>query len=98
MLVRNTDKKNHSKTRIKEKKPKQIEEPERPVKKKNKNKRRWHNKKDPSSTSSSPAPEKASEVDQKEAPPLKEETPWPCKGKSFIYYIFIALLVVASHV
>jgi hypothetical protein len=51
-----------------------------------------------SSTSSSLAPEKASEVDQKDAPPLKEETPWPCKGKSFIYYIFIELLVVASHV
>ena len=44
-------KKKHSK-RIKMKKPKPIEEPEKPIKKKN-NKKRWHKKKDPSSTLSS---------------------------------------------
>ena len=48
--------------RIKIKKLKPIEEPEKLIKRK-KNKRRWRKKKDPSSTSSSPAPEKASEVD-----------------------------------
>jgi len=53
-------------------KPKLIEEPEKPIKKK-KNRKRWRKKKDPSSNSSSPNPDKASEVEQKETPPLKEE-------------------------
>jgi hypothetical protein len=54
------------------KKPKLIEEPEKPVKKK-KNRKRWRKKKDPSSTLSSPKPDKASEVEQEERSPLKEE-------------------------
>ena len=58
--------------RIKMNKPKPIEEPEKPVKKK-KNEKRWCKKKDPSSTSSSPDPDKAFEVEQEETPPLKEE-------------------------
>jgi len=37
------------------KKPKPIEEPEKPIKKK-KNRKRWHKKKDPSSNSPSPEP------------------------------------------
>jgi hypothetical protein len=53
------------------KKPKPIEEPEKPVKKK-KNKKRWHKKKDLSSTLSSPDPDKASKVEQEETLPLKE--------------------------
>ena len=56
------------------KKPKPIEEPEKPVKKK-KNRKRWHKKKDPSSISSSPNPDtnKASEVEQEETPLPKDE-------------------------
>ena len=56
------------------KKPKPIEEPEKPVKKK-KNRKRWHKKKDPSSNSSSPDldPNKAFEVEQEETPPPKDE-------------------------
>ena len=63
----------HSK-RIKMKKPKPIEEPEKPIKKK-KNRKRWHKKKDPSSNSSSPDPDpdKAFEVEQEETPPPKDE-------------------------
>ena len=54
------------------KKPKPIEEPEKPVKKK-KNRKRWHKKKDSSSNSSFPDLDKASEVEQEQTPPLKEE-------------------------
>jgi hypothetical protein len=56
------------------KKPKPIEEPEKPVKKK-KNRKIWNEKKDPSSNSSSldPDPDKASEVEQEETPPPKDE-------------------------
>ena len=54
------------------KKPKPIEEPEKHVKKK-KNRKGWHKKKDPSSNSSSPDPDKASEVEQEVTPSLKEE-------------------------
>ena len=54
------------------KKPNLIEEPEKHVKKK-KNKKTWCKKKDPASTSSSPDPDKASEVEQEETPLLKEE-------------------------
>jgi hypothetical protein len=53
------------------KKPKPIEELEKPVKKKNI--KRWRKKKDPTSNSSSPNPDKASEVEQEETLPLKEE-------------------------
>jgi hypothetical protein len=55
------------------KKPKPIEEPKKPVKKKNR--KRWCRKKDPSSNSSSPDPDldKASEVNQEETPLLKDE-------------------------
>jgi hypothetical protein len=53
------------------KKPKPIEEPEKPVKKKNR--KRWRKKKDLSSHSSSLDPDKASEVEQEETPPLKKE-------------------------
>ena len=53
-------------------KPKPIEEPEKPVKKK-KNRKRWHKKKDPSSNSSSPDHDKASEVEQEETPLPKDE-------------------------
>jgi hypothetical protein len=63
-------KKKHPK-RIKMKKPKPIEEPEKPVKKKNR--KRWRKKKDLSSHSSSLDPDKASEVEQEETPPLKKE-------------------------
>jgi hypothetical protein len=66
----NQEKKKHPK-RIKMKKPKLIEEPEKPIKKKNR--KRWHKKKDPSSNSSSPDPDKASEVEQEETPPPKDE-------------------------
>ena len=48
------------------KKPKPIEEPKKSVKKKNK--KRWRKKKDPSSTLSSPDPNKASEVEQEKHP------------------------------
>jgi hypothetical protein len=67
------EKKKHPK-RIKMKKPKPIEEPEKPVKKK-KNRKIWNEKKDPSSNSSSldPDPDKASEVEQEETPPPKDE-------------------------
>ena len=64
-------KKKHPK-RIKMKKPEPIEEPEKPVKKK-KNRKRWHKKKDPSSNSSSPDLDKASEVEQEETPPPKDK-------------------------
>ena len=62
------------KKRIKMKKPKSIEELEKPIKKK-KNRKRWHKKKDPSSNSSSPDPDPymASEVEQEETPPPKDE-------------------------
>ena len=53
------------------KKPKPIEESEKPIKKKNR--KRWHKKKDPSSNSSSPDLDKAFEVEQEEAPPPKDE-------------------------
>ena len=53
------------------KKPKPIEEPEKPVKKKNR--KRWCKNKDPSSTSSSPDPDKAFKVEQEETPPPKDE-------------------------
>jgi len=66
------ERKKHLMKRIKIKKPKPIEEPEKPIKKKN-NKKRWHKKKDPSSTLSSPDPDKASEVEQEETPLLKKE-------------------------
>jgi hypothetical protein len=58
------------------KKPKPIEEPEKPVKKK-KNRKRWRKKKDPSSNLSSPDPDpnKASEMEQEETPPSKDERP-----------------------
>jgi hypothetical protein len=52
------------------KKPKMIEEPEMPIKK---NRKRWCKKKDPSSNSSSPNPNKSFEVEQEKTPPLKEE-------------------------
>jgi hypothetical protein len=54
------------------KKPKPIEDPEKPVKK---NRKRWHKKKYPFSNSSSPNPDpnKASEVEQEEKPPTKDE-------------------------
>ena len=52
------EKKKHPK-RIKMKKPKPIEEPEKPVKK-TKNRKRWRKKKDPSSNSSSPDPDRSS--------------------------------------
>ena len=54
------------------KKPKPIEEPEKPVKKK-KNRKRWHKKKDMSLNSSSLDPDKASELEQEETPPPKDE-------------------------
>jgi hypothetical protein len=54
------------------KKPKLIKELEKPVKKK-KNRKRWCKKKDPSLTSSSLDPDKASEAEQEKTPPLKEE-------------------------
>ena len=56
------------------KKPKPIEEPKKPVKKKN-NRKRWHKMKDLSSNSSSPDPDpdKASEVEQEETPLPKDE-------------------------
>ena len=74
------EKKNHPK-RIKMKKPKPIEEPEKLVKKK-KTRKRWRKKKDPSSNSSSPDPNKAFEVEQEETPPPKDEWPWAHqKGK-----------------
>ena len=41
-------------------------------------------KKDPSSNSSSPDPDKASEVEQEETPPSKDE-----KGKFSIYCIYL---------
>jgi hypothetical protein len=63
-------KKMHPK-RIKMKKPKLIEESEKPIKKKNR--KRWRKKKDLSSNSSSPDPNKASEVEQEETPPPKDE-------------------------
>ena len=53
-------------------KPKPIEELETPVNKK-KNRKRWSKKKDPSSNSSSPDPDKAFKVEQEETSPLKEE-------------------------
>jgi hypothetical protein len=55
------------------KKSKPIEEPEKPVKKKNR--KRWRKKKDPYSNSSSPDPDpnKASKVEQEETPPPKDE-------------------------
>ena len=55
------------------KKLKSIEEPEKPVKKKNR--KRWRKKKDPSSNSSSldPNPDKASKVEQEETPLPKDE-------------------------
>ena len=53
------------------KKPKPIEEPEKPVKMKNR--KTWHKKKDPSSNSSSPNPDKASKVEQEETPSSKDE-------------------------
>jgi hypothetical protein len=62
------EKKKHSTKRIKMKKPNPIEEPEKPVKKKNR--KRWRKKKDLSSTSSSPKPDKASEVEQEERSPV----------------------------
>ena len=65
------EKKKHQK-RIKMKKPKPTEDPEKPVKKK-KNEKRWCKKKVTSSTSSSPELDKASEVEQEETLPLKEE-------------------------
>ena len=65
------DEKQEKKKRIKMKKPKPIKKPEKPVKKKNK--KRWCKKKDSSSTSSSPDPNKAFEVEQEETPPLKVE-------------------------
>jgi hypothetical protein len=64
------EKKKHLK-RIKMNKPKSIEEPEKPIKKKNR--KRWLKKKDPSSNSSSPYPDKASEVEQEETPPPKDK-------------------------
>ena len=69
----NQGKKKHPK-RIKMKKPKLIEEPEKPVKKK-KNRKRWRKNKDPSSNSSSPDsdPDKTSMVEQEETPPPKDE-------------------------
>ena len=65
------EKKKHPK-RIKMKKPKPIEELENPIKKK-KNRKRWCKKKDPSSNLASPDPDKASEVEQEETPPPKDE-------------------------
>ena len=65
------EKKKHPK-RIKMKKPKPIEEPEKPIKKKN-NRKRWRKKKDQSSNSSSPDPDKASKVEQEETPSSKDE-------------------------
>ena len=54
-------------------KPKSIEEPEKPIKKKNR--KRWCKRKDPFSNSSSPDPDpdKASEVEQEETPPPENE-------------------------
>ena len=68
------ERKKHLMKRIKIKKPKPIEKPEKPIKKK-KNKKRWRKKKDPSSNSSSsdPDPDKASEVEPEETPPTKDE-------------------------
>ena len=65
-------KKKHPK-RIKMKKPKPIEEPEKLVKKKNR--KRWSKKKDPSSNSSSPDPnhDKTSEVEQEKTPLPKDK-------------------------
>jgi hypothetical protein len=56
------------------KKPKPIEDSEKPIKKK-KNRKRWCKKKEPSSNSSSPDPDpnKVSEVNQEETPPPKDE-------------------------
>ena len=54
------------------KKPKSIEEPEKPIKKK-KNRKRWRKKKDPSSNSTSLDPNKAFKVEQEETPPPKDE-------------------------
>jgi len=54
------------------KKPKLMEEPEKPVKKK-KNRKRWRKKKDSSSNSSSPDPDKASEVEKAETPLAKDK-------------------------
>ena len=54
------------------KKPKPIEEPEKPIKHM-KDRKRWHKKKDSSSNSSSPDPDKASEVEQEETPLPKDE-------------------------
>jgi hypothetical protein len=71
------------------KKPKPIKESENPVKKK-KNWKRWHKKKDPSSNLSFPDPDKASEVEQEETPPPKDEWPWARqKGKFPIYCIYL---------
>jgi hypothetical protein len=66
-------KKKHPK-RIKMKKPKPIEEPEKPVKKK-KNRKRLYKKEDLSSNSLSPSPhlDKASKVEQEKMPPPKDE-------------------------
>ena len=81
------EKKKHPK-RIKMKKPKLIEEPEKPVKKKNR--KRWNKKKDPSLNLSSSYPDKASEVEQEEMPPLKDEWPWAQqKGKFSIPCIYL---------
>jgi hypothetical protein len=68
------DEKQEKKKHPKMKKPKPIEDPEKPVKKK-KNRKRWRKKKDPSSNSSSPDPDpdKVSEVNQEETPPPKDE-------------------------
>ena len=57
------------------KKPKPIEEPEKPIKKKNI--KRWCKKKDPTSNSSSPDPDldKASNVEQEETHLPKDECP-----------------------
>ena len=65
------EKKKHPK-RITMKKPKPIEELDKPVKK-TKNRKRWRKNKDLSSNLSSPDPDKASEVEQEETLPPKDE-------------------------
>ena len=80
------EKKKHP-NRIKMKKPKPIEEPEKPIKKKNR--KRWRKKKDPTSNSSSPELDKASEVEQEETPPPKDEWPWAQQNGKFFYSLHL---------
>ena len=70
------------------KKSKPIEEPKKPVKKK-KNIKRWHKKKDPSLNSSSPNPDKASEVEQEKTPHSRKNDLEPVKKVSSLSLAYL---------